>query len=207
MNPLNSTVVSRTISRTISLSWKTDKVTGVKKDSVSVDVPVLDVSILSAVAFTPFLLEYMNSIQDKLARTLIEKGIKEAVIPTLLGATEMLEFLTAENESGRITKEKAISWFDAELADLLTVSLADKLGLSDTPDDAQVMKLNKLIVIYKDKICGLAGGKTSYAPKVAAQLYDAISLSDLEDKNGIGHKFSLRLQKMSIQDEDLINLL
>lgn len=126
-----------------------------------------------------------------------------------IGLDSIISLLEAEEEaageSSRLTKAVIGSWFDANLSDVLTVAFADKLGVSDTPNDADIMRIKQAIAGYKGKLEMLAGGKTSFDPAVITKLQEALSLGAIDDMN---RKLAKKLTGMSEkQVDDLADLL
>lgn len=106
--------------------------------------------------------------------------------------------LDAEAAGDRLSKEAVVAWFNESLQDVLTVALADKLGVSDTPSEAEAVKLSQMITIYRDSFAGLAGGKTKYSPEKATKLLKVLEFAD--DSDRLADKFSARLTKMQQND-------
>lgn len=192
--------------RKISLSWKTDKVTKVKKESVSFEVSTSPINeALEDASFKPFIRGYLESMQNALARKLLEEGKPVIQVANSLDSSALLDYLTSDAESGRMTKESIGEWFDLELSELLQVAIADVLGVGDVPTEGQVKTLEAAIAGHKAKIVALAGGATTYAPNIAAKLQKAVEL--VGDSDVIAVRFIKRLEKMQvIQDSDMLGL-
>lgn len=193
--------------RLATVTYKTDSKTGVKKDSKAVSVPTLayaDIeSRLSDVKDS--ILSLFIRAQDGIVREIVESG-SSVVQDSDISVDAIVSYLNDSSESGRLTKESLNIWFDSNVADILTVRISDILGVSDTPTDADVAKIEKLVASYKSNISALAGGKTSYSVKVAKSLQDAIVLADTNDS--VSEKLVARLVKMQVIEEvSLIDLL
>lgn len=151
------------------------------------------------------IVEWLESIQDKIIRAKID-SLEVDIPESCIKISGIVEYLESESTGARLTKVALNDWFDSELSDKLTVRLAEKLGISDTPSEVEVEKIDRLLVEYKNKIASLAGGKTSYTPKIAKSLLQALELGDIDD--GIGCKLYGRLVKMRDIDEgSMIDLL
>ena len=189
--------------RTVKLSWKTDKETGKKRETVSFEMPqaAYDFSL-----FSRHLTSYLNSVQDQMIREMIEAGKPVIQAMNSVSQEQMISWLAESEKSGRLTKEEISIWFDSELADLLSVAIADAMGVSDTPTPEQTKTVEMSVKGYKDKISALAGGATSYAPKVAEKLLKAVQFVDTEN-DPIAARFAVRLEKMvSASDDSLAAL-
>lgn len=192
--------------RLAKITYKTDKESGTKKDSKCVSIPMVASEAITASIdkLMPHLVTYMQDVQDKIIRGLVDSG-KETVHDDEISVAACIEFLDSESTGGRLTKEMISSWFDSTLADKLTVAFADKLGVSDTPTADDEAKITAAITQYKDKFSSLAGGKTSYSPEIADRLQKALSFAP--DGDELAGKFSVRLEKMKeIPAIDLLGL-
>jgi hypothetical protein len=195
--------------RLSKVTWKTDKETGVKKDSVCVSLPVITAQMVvdNIAALAPAVAEYLMTVQDKIVRERVEAGaaqITDAEISTAAICEYLVE--SDSNTGGRLTKESVGVWFDSALADSLAMALMEKMGVSEIPSDAESAQILKVVGTFKEKITALAGGKTSYPVSLAASLKKAIELAPADD--ALAAKFAARLDKMmQVQEVDLLAML
>jgi len=192
--------ISAQNTRTVKLSWKTDKKTGVKRDTVIFEMPQTDYDFSR---FSPYLISYLNGVQDRMIREMIEAGKPIVQAMNQVSQDHMIEWLKEEQKSGRLTKEIVSAWFDAELSDLLAVALADALGVSDTPTPEQSHMIELTVAAHKEKISALAGGATSYAPKIAEKLLKTVELLDTSS-DVIAARFAERLEGMIAATDDTL---
>lgn len=179
--------------------YKTPRDGTAKKASVCVSIPVLKEIPDSALpALMPHLLGLVHGVQDAIIRERYEAGA-QFITDSDISVAACIEFLNAEATGNRLTKESIEAWFTEKLADSLTVAFADRLGMSDTPSEAEVKKLELHVRSYKEKFAGLAGGRTSYAPEIAGKL---LAVLDLVEDTGdmLTDRFRTRLQKMKEMD-------
>lgn len=188
--------------RLASFNWKTgtDKNSlwfGKKRESKAVSLPMVSNDMISSnlVALTPHIKVWLHGVQDKMIREQLEAsdGLLH-VTNESIGIAAICEFLEESNESGRVTKADVEVWFTEQIADTLMVQLAERLGVSENPSQADSDKISAVVAAFKGKISALAGGKTSYDPKTAAQLQKCIALVPAGDV--LADRFSVRLQKM-----------
>lgn len=173
--------------------YKTPK-KGVKKQSKCVSIPV--VSVVSAdfiSGATAYIANMYQAAQDGIIRELVEKG-KTEVQDSEINDTSVLQYLADEAAGNRLTKETVSEWFTGNVADMLSVAFADKLGVSDTPTPEQEAIVAQSVATYKDKFVGLAGGKTKYDKETAVKLLKALEVVEVNDD--IGVKFTARLTAM-----------
>jgi hypothetical protein len=200
--------------RLASFNWKTgtnkDSLWfGIKRESKAVSLPQIAAADIAAniTALTPHIRVWLHGVQDKMIREMLD--VSDTVLHVTnesIGIAAMCEFLEESNESGRVTKADVEVWFKENIADSLMVSLAERLGVSDTPSQADSDKIDAVVAAFKGKISALAGGKTSYDPKTAAQLQKCLSLVPAGDV--LADRFTLRLQKMvEVKEDDLLNAL
>lgn len=186
--------------RLAKITYKTSRKTGIKeKDSVCVSIPKLEITTEELISLKPFLLNYLEGVQDTMIREAYEKGAT-SIHSDQIAVSAMLEWLDEDSKGGRLTKEYIVEWFNTSLADTLTVALADKLGIGDTPTESQVKKLEQMLAVYRDKFASLAGGKTSFAADVAIKLQKALEFADTDDL--IAQRFNTRLEKMKENTSD-----
>lgn len=188
------------------ITYKTHKDGSKKSDSKCVSVPRIEPASVTATAeaFQPYLLQLMETAQDGIIRSRIDAGATE-ISDEELSVTEILRYLDEESKGERMTKEFLETWFTANLADVLTVALADKLGLSDTPSEQEAKVVQHHINVYRAKIASLSGGKTGFDPASCDKLLKAISFADSADETA--KRLIARLEKMKVtQSVDVLAL-
>jgi hypothetical protein len=182
---------------------------GIKRESQCVSIPMIAANEVASnlVALTPHVIEYLASVQDKIIREKIDAGSKH-IGNEDISISAMVEWLETNNESGRLTKETVGKWFDENIGDMLAVVLAEKLGVSATPTDKESAQIMAVVGTFKDKVSSLAGGKTSYEPKMCDSLIKCLELAPAGD--ALASRFTTRLTKMkdeASKNVDLIDLL
>lgn len=191
--------------RLAKVIYKTSRTTGVKeKNSVCVSVPKLELTDEEALMFKPYLIQYLEGVQDSIIRAKYEEG-KTSIHSSDISSHAMLDWLEEDSKGGRLTKEYITGWFNNSLADSLTVAIADKLGVSDTPSEMETKKIEQMVNVYRDKFASLAGGKTSFAVDIATKLQKALEFAEADDV--LAARFNARLEKMKEQNSaDLLGL-
>lgn len=181
--------------RLSKITYKTDKESGVKKQSKCVSVPIItgEQVLESLVILSPAITEYLSSVQDTMVRARIDAGASE-ITDADISLTAIAGFLESESTGGRLTKEFIAGWFDTSIADSLSLALAEKLGIGDIVSEADNVKITASIAAYRDKLSALAGGKTVYPAELADKLLKALSFA--ADGDEIAGKFVIRLEKM-----------
>lgn len=167
----------------------------IKRDSKCVSVPrIAQVEITNNItALMPSIEELICGVQDKIIRGLVESG-KSSIENKDISIGSVLEYLESNNESGRITKESVSAWFDENISEILAVALSERLGVSSTPTQEESDHVMKVLGSFKDKISGLAGGKTSYEPNLAKSLKRVLDFAPEGD--ALAERFQGRLDKM-----------
>lgn len=118
----------------------------------------------------------IHDVQTKIARQVTDGG-RNVVTDSDISVDAVAAYLEATDESiGRISKDKIIGWFNTELADALTLAFADKMGVSDTPTDAEAKKLEQVVTQYRDCFAVLAGKNSSVSPVVGGNLRKALDM-------------------------------
>lgn len=151
-------------------------------------------------------LNMLEGYQDKIIRKVTDSGRSPCEADLCVNA--LITYIKEEQEqtgTGRLTKERIVEWFDSTLADRLTVAFAERLGVTEEPNEAQAAKIEQAIAGYKDKLAALAGGKTSYSVEVVEKLQQALKYADSDD--AMAARFSERLAGMvQKQADDLMAL-
>lgn len=192
-----------------TISDKENPLFGIKRESKCVSLPLIPASDIAQnlTALTPHIQEYLMTVQDKIVRECIDNG-QASISMESIGIAGMVEWLETNNESGRLTKESVAAWFSENISDNLAVILAEKLGVSEIPTSAESAQVLKVVDSFKDKVAALAGGKTSYEPKLCESLKKCLELAPTGD--ALASRFVARLDKMieaSKGSVDLMDLL
>lgn len=195
-------------------TWKTvsDKNSvhfGIKKPSKFVSLPVVTTEEISnnITLLMPHVIEMVSKVQDKIIKEKLESDNNVVSISSdLISMSAVLEYLEDSNESGRLTKDAIVKWFDETIEAPLAVSLAEKLGASETPSKEQSDKILAIVGEFKNKLSALAGGKTNYNVKVASQLKKALMFAPENDSLAV--RFNQKLDKMiNLPESDLLDAL
>lgn len=181
--------------RLAKVTYKVDKTTGVKPDSVCVSVPPIASTVImdNFEQFIPHILALCERTQDNIIRTIHESKCS-VVQDDDISVSAILEFLNEESSGGRITKKDAIEWFNNTLEDPLTLALSTKLGVSAEPSKEESDKVTKLVEEFKNNISALTAGNVKYNPDVCTVLQKALSFAPPEDMMRV--RFEKRLDNM-----------
>lgn len=199
--------------RLATITYKTIKdssnpLCNVKRESKAVSLPVLeDSSITGNIAvLMPHVKAMLYAAQDKIIREYLDSGANVSLIPAdVVSISAVVEYLDNSNESGRLTKEVVSKWFDETVSESLMLALAEKLGVSETPSNEESMKIEAIVSGFREKVSALAGGKTSYEPKLCESLKKCIALAPADDM--LAGRFIVRLDKMIASASDSVGLL
>lgn len=177
----------------------TDKMSplyNIKRESKCVSVPVIaDSEITSNIdVLIPHIRGMLENTQKSIVRELLDTGNILSIATDSLSIAECVSYLESSDESGRLTKESVGNWFDSNIADMLAIALADKLGVSEVPSEQESKKVFDIIAAFRGNISSMAGGKTSFPAQVAKQLKKALELAPSNDV--IASRFMTRIEKM-----------
>lgn len=186
---------------------KNNALYNVKRENKAVSLPLISDDSVSSnlVALLPHVKAMLYKAQDAIIREKLDSGNVISIATEEVSLESIVEYLDNSNESGRLTKESVASWFDESIADNLMLALAEKLGVSEVPTDAESKQIESIVTGFKDKISALAGGKTSYEPKMCESLKKCLSLAPSEDI--LAGKFMVRLDKMIADNSASVSLL
>lgn len=178
----------------------------IKRESKCVSLPLVTAKEVqdNAVALSGVIAEYLMDVQNKIVRERVEANAAH-ITSEEVSIAGCIEWLEQNNESGRLTKESVGQWFVDNIETELAVVLADKLGVSNVPTDAENKQIMAVVNTFKDKVSSLAGGKTSYEPKLCESLIKAIAMAPAGDALAV--RFTARLEKMIAESKAGINLM
>ena len=190
--------------RLAKVLYKTPKDGSVKPDNKAVSIPVInDLAASELERLKPFIVAMVQDTQDAIVKELVETGATQ-VQDEQITVDCCIAWLATEAQGNRLTKEYIVEWFVDTLQDLLTVAIADKLGVGDTPSDADTVKVEQMVSAYKGSFAMLAGGKTSFPPAKADKM---LKVLELVEGDALAGKFVSKLQAMKVsQSVDLMGL-
>lgn len=166
---------------------KTGENAGVKKgNNVCLLVPHFSSSEVTEVInnLMPHIKALIEAEQDKIIKGLhVSGGDDYLVNPDLLSMSAVIKSLEESKTSGtRMNKEVITSWFTDNLAESLSILFADKLGVSETPTEAEAEKVSMFMNVYKNKFAGLASNLVTYSVEETDKLLVALDkVSELDD--------------------------
>lgn len=177
----------------------TDKLSAlynIKRESKCVSVPVIaDDDITGNIdVLIPHIRGMLENVQKAIVRDMLDTGNILSIPTESISIAECISYLESSDESGRLTKESVGNWFDSNIADMLAIALADKLGVSENNTAEESKKVFDIIAAFRGNISSMAGGKTSFPAQVAKQLKKALELAPSNDV--IASRFMVRIDKM-----------
>lgn len=179
-----------------------------KKQSLCASIPV--VSQLDAVtvnAMNPYIVSLYQDAQDGIIKELAGKG-RTDVSNEEIGKEQVLQFLADQAAGTRMSTEETLSWYDTNIAELLTVAFAEAMGVTAEPTPEQTSEVAAAIGMYREKFGKMAGGKTKYPPIMAAKMLKALEVAADLENDDIAMKFQTRLvaMKNAPQGADMFGL-
>jgi hypothetical protein len=177
-----------------------------KSQFVSVP-PITDAEITANIgALMPMIRNAVQGLREDCARAAFLAGSSEVSTDqvSLIAAIALSEEVS---KGSRLTGDDVKAWFAENLEDSLTLEFAKRLGLSDSPSEAQLKKLNQSLNLFREGFASLASGKTKFEPK-KAEVFKNLLQSCNAHSTAIGERFNARLDKMiSGESEDLMEAL
>lgn len=153
-------------------------------ESICVSVPhITEDQVISGInRLAPYLVEYLQGVQDNIIRSLYEgKNYSlSSVSDEEIDINSICAYLESESTGGRLTKEYLVEWFNTNVSDNLSVVIAEKLGF-DLSTDEQLEKVSQHVNAYRDLIASLSGGKTSLEKEQIAGVKRALEVSAVDD--------------------------
>ncbi len=188
--------------RLSKITYKVDKVTGIKPESKAVSVPITNWEQIEPFlnALKPAIIDLVHGVQDKIVRNKVESGA-DSIHSDDLAMSAVLSYLT--EESGRITGEVIRGWFQDSLRDPLMLAFASKLGIPEdaSPTAEQSSKLEKILKGYEDSFAKMASNSAVFNSMQKTNLLKALEFA--EENDSLAVRFTERLSKKS-NDDDLL---
>lgn len=167
-------------------------------------VPMVQLEAQDYEVLSGHIAQWFAGVQDDIIRELVIAG-KDAVESDQISVDAVSQYLRAQAAGDRLNGEQIKYWFDGELLDVLTVAFADKLGVGDSPSEADTTKISQMCNVYRDSFAAMAGGRTVFDASKRAKLEKALSLADCTD--GIGARLAAKLQSMKeVSVEEMLGL-
>lgn len=156
-----------------------------KPDARCVDVPAFKIQA-SPQILQDALQQAFEDLQDQVIRRLIVEAIEEgknaiSIHDDQVNCEAIAAFAAATAAGGKITKDGIEDWFDTEMANELTLAVANAMKLPDTPDAAQNKRLADMVTNYKGVFMTLAAPRAGMSKTIANQCKKALELCENKD--------------------------
>lgn len=151
-----------------------------------------------------------ESLQDDVIKSIVvaaldagtknaDGSLKSIIISDEQISLEACAKFHAASSTGKLSKDVLNDWFTSDLADTLTVKLADVMKLPDAPTQEQTAALDAAISEYKAMFAGLAAPKAQLPIALAKQLRTALKLAtDSRIKASLDDKLTTMLQPKEV---------
>jgi hypothetical protein len=154
--------------------------------SVCVSVPHVDPADIreNLTALLPYIGTLIENTQDKIVRARYEAtaGALKIIQDSEISVAACIGFLHAEANGSRLTIDAIEKWFDATLAERVTVWIGTKLGYDlDSLTPEQMGTMQKHCKVYRDIMSGLSSNRTILAQKQINGLRGALDLCENPD--------------------------
>lgn len=169
--------------RLVVIGWKTpQKEVGNasyrKPPTICLSVPKITISVTPEVLATA-MQEAFYDMQNALLRDLVsnkpaEQRVGLSFSDSDFDAAAVKAFMAGSATAGRLSKEKIESWFDSSVTDPLTLLLANRMALSNTPSSEELARLNKAIEQRKLLLTKIAGPGVPFNSDITKQLLKSI---------------------------------
>ena len=184
--------------RLSKVGYKPSKNAPAKYPSICASIPKISSEWITEQNISRLQEHIKNLLQD--AQDGILKSLYESSDGTLSGITDSdisfdacVNFMDAESIGDRLTIESINQWFDSQVADNLTVVIAERLKFDlSTPE--QKSTVSQHVKGYRGLIASLSGGKTFLQPVQIAGLKRALDVSSVDDE--MSKKLYARLENM-----------
>lgn len=170
-----------------------------KFPSVCVSVPQINPTDIESniKRVIPHVLTMLENAQDGVIRSMYEssEGQLKEVSDSDISFDSILAFMEAEATGSRLTADKIKEWFRSEIADNLTVMIAEKLGFEEM-NDSQLETIGKHLNAYADIFASLNGKMVFLDQNKIAKLQAAMNLAK-DDEHEVHVKLAAKLEAMA----------
>jgi hypothetical protein len=202
--------------RLAKVTYKSTKNNPAKYPSICASVPYINnQDIIDNVDnLVPYIKVMLENAQDGIIRSLYESadGNLTTVTNEDISIAQCINYLSAESQGSRLTKEYLSQWFTDNIEETLTYTFAVKLGFISANEedpvitDNQQVTLHKHINGYRDLISSLSGGKTILQDNQIKSIRKAVELSGVNDDISIKLINRLNTMENKPKIEELLDL-
>lgn len=210
--PLTATTTIPELPGTMAVSceYRHKKDTPAKDRRDNVYVLVTDKAVTECIAaenvarLAPYVQGFIADTISAMVKEKHKKG-ESSIYPESVSLDNVLAYLDAAAESGRLNKEAIAAWFDASVSDALVVRAVTALGFDiDNLTDEQTAKVIASVQGYKDRYCALASPATVVAIDTANKLVALIT--EIAPDTRIGKQLVARLMPKESKAVELLDL-
>ena len=184
--------------RLAKITYKPRGKNAAKFPSVCVSVPQVNPQDIqdNIKRLLPHIGTMLENAQDGVIRSMYESsdGQLKEVADSDISIDSVIAFLEAEATGSRLTADKIKEWFKADVAENLTVMLAEKLGFSEM-NDAQMETIGKHLNAYAEVFASVSGKMVSLDPNKISKLRAALALAK-DDESEVAIKITAKLDAM-----------
>lgn len=153
-----------------------------RPDARCVSLPKLQLSVIPQI-LSDALQQCLEDLQDAVVRKIVVAALDEGknvitVHDSQIGFEAIAEYAKEQAAGGKLNKELIEDWFDAEVADKLTLSLATALKVGENPTPEQEKKIADAVTMYRDVFKSFSAPKAGVSPRIAAQMKKALDLAE-----------------------------
>jgi hypothetical protein len=155
------------------------------------------------VALAPFIVGYLESLEDKIIKGEHEKGAL-SFFTEKLSIDYIINYLEENADSGRLSKELVGKWFENNLERNLILVVADKLGIEvENMSEANQVKIQRVVNAYRTKFESLASPKVIIKEADCTAMINVINTYD-ENSSALGARFIQKLNSMNTKVEEVL---
>jgi len=144
-------------------------------ESMGVFIPALSNAAVQLVTMDSIGIEWVRGKLETLQESLIKKQAesgKLAVFDSVFDTEAMLAAMKAENSTARFSKESIAAWFDANLREIITARIKEKMPNLNESNVSRMVE-NYLAAF---QVCAEREANRSMTPEVKAQLLRVMEL-------------------------------
>jgi hypothetical protein len=175
-----------------------------------ISVPKLEMSCTPQI-LKDALQQALEDLQDAKIRQLVVAELEQGknvitILDVQIGFEALAEFAALEAANGKLNKDAIDEWFEADVANQLTLALANAMKLPDNPAPEQEKTLAAAVTMYKDVFKTLAAPKAGLSPAIAKQMKKALEHAENKESRVFKALQAKVVQHLEAKDPELVGL-
>lgn len=184
------------------------------KQSLAVEVPEFTAAhVAEAVAKHPVLVaEFINTLYAAQRELLIDMAARGVAVVQYADITldKVAASIVPTVRAVKLSKDSIVNWYNSEAAEVMAVAIAERLGVADSLDAADMTRIQQVSNQVRDNLAKLAAPNAQFDERVRKSLQwaiDSVIASGMDD-TGMADRLNSRLNPaVTVATVDLADML